>query len=356
MAIKVLIHEWVTGGGLAGSPLPDGWAAEGRTMRRALADDFQKVAGVEVVMTLDARFRTTSPPYRVVSVARNEETATLARLSADADFTLVIAPETGGVLAARARLIESAGGRSLGASASAVSLSGNKLRLAAHFLAHGVRTIPTALWRIADVFPSSMAFPAVLKPIDGAGAVRTFLLNGPEDLARIRAESSPSALSAAMVLQPFCRGEPLSATFLIGPSGTTRLIGVGWQSIVIRQGMLTYQGGRLPAPAEFASEAPAEAIRCVPGLRGVVGVDFLRDPASGVTTVVEINPRPTTSYVGLSRLLPGGAIARAWLAAFRGDGTSAAHAMIPARPDAGLRFRPDGTVVQWEASADGRNG
>jgi hypothetical protein len=31
---------------------------------------------------------------------------------------------------------------------------------------------------------------------------------------------------------------------------------------------------------------------------------------------VEINPRPTTSCVGLTRLLPAGRLARAWLEAF----------------------------------------
>ena len=30
--------------------------------------------------------------------------------------------------------------------------------------------------------------------------------------------------------------------------------------------------------------------------------------------MLEINPRPTTSFVGLSRLLPAGWLARAWLA------------------------------------------
>ncbi len=39
------------------------------------------------------------------------------------------------------------------------------------------------------------------------------------------------------------------------------------------------------------------------------------DSASKRVTLLEINPRPTTSYVGLSRLLPPGRLAEAWLAA-----------------------------------------
>ena len=53
----------------------------------------------------------------------------------------------------------------------------------------------------------------------------------------------------------------------------------------------------------------------VTGLRGFVGVDFLWDEIEAKATVLEINPRPTTSYVGLTRLLPPGCLAQSWLAA-----------------------------------------
>ena len=35
-AFVVLVHEWVTGGGLAGMPLPASWVREGGAMRRAI--------------------------------------------------------------------------------------------------------------------------------------------------------------------------------------------------------------------------------------------------------------------------------------------------------------------------------
>ena len=38
--VVVLVHEWVTGGGLAGMPLPASWEREGSAMRRAIARDF----------------------------------------------------------------------------------------------------------------------------------------------------------------------------------------------------------------------------------------------------------------------------------------------------------------------------
>ncbi len=57
MALVVLVHEWVTGGGLSGSPLPASWEREGSAMRRAIAAEFAALSTeeIKVVMTLDAR-------------------------------------------------------------------------------------------------------------------------------------------------------------------------------------------------------------------------------------------------------------------------------------------------------------
>lgn len=351
MPTKVLIHEWVTGGGLAGSPLPSSWAAEGRAMRHALAADFHAVGGVEVVMTLDARFHEPGHPHPVVPVGPGDEEGALPTLARACNLTLVIAPETDGVLARTLARVEEAGGRSLGSSPSSVELAGDKVRLAGHLADHGVATVSTTRVRVSAGLPVGSRYPAVLKPIDGAGARNTYLIRGSGDLTGM------TGLDEEMALQPFLPGTPLSATFLVGPSGSVRLIGVGWQRMALRKGRFWYEGGRLPAPESWAWGAPFDAVRCVPGLRGVVGVDFIRDEAGDGTTVVEINPRPTTSYVGLVRLLPPGAIARAWLASL-GDRTASdgRRAMIPGGPGAGVDFRPDGTVEPWGRAVDGRCG
>ncbi len=156
----------------------------------------------------------------------------------------------------------------------------------------------------------------------------------------------PPDLPPNLLIQPYCRGIPLSATFLVAPSGTIRLVGVGRQHIEILAGVFHYRGGRLPESADRALGAPLEAIRSVDGLRGAVGVDFVQDPESGATTVIEINPRPTTSYVGLARLLPPGAIARAWLELFDGrESSDDLRGMIDARLGRSVEFLPDGRIL-----------
>src|SRR5689334_3932005 len=92
--IWVLVHEFVTGGGLAGEELPPSWAAEGSAMRRAIVADLAAVPGVRVVMTLDERFLDEpGSASRVVRVGPGQEPSTLGRLAARSDYTLVIAPE-----------------------------------------------------------------------------------------------------------------------------------------------------------------------------------------------------------------------------------------------------------------------
>ena len=67
MMTRVLTHEWVTGGGLAGSETPLTWAAEGRTMRRAIAADFARVKGVEVTRFVST---TSTTPWLAIHILR----------------------------------------------------------------------------------------------------------------------------------------------------------------------------------------------------------------------------------------------------------------------------------------------
>jgi tyramine---L-glutamate ligase len=157
--------------------------------------------------------------------------------------------------------------------------------------------------------PSDAPYPAVLKPVDGAGSVDTFYLTDalslPDGVRQI-----PVAL-----LQPFIPGAPMSASFFVDHRGQSWLIGVGRQRMAIREGRFEYCGGTLPAPCRDALPQLIPAVDAVAGLRGFVGVDFIWNSRERRATILEINPRPTTSYVGLSRLAPPGLLARSWLAA-----------------------------------------
>ncbi len=63
-------------------------------------------------------------------------------------------------------------------------------------------------------------------------------------------------------------------------------------------------GARCPHTALTALPQLKPAVDAITGLRGFVGVDFIWNADERHATILEINPRPTTSYVGLSRLAP----------------------------------------------------
>lgn len=344
----VFIHEFVTGGGLADEDLPASWVVEGAAMRRALVADFAEVPGVRVWSTRDARLPDEAEVGRVVRVGPGEERATFARLAAEADWTVLIAPEPDGRLADRAALLETVGGRSLGCTSGAIAQAGNKAELGAVWEGAGVPTPPSVRINGKEGQPVAFPYPVVIKPVCGAGAMETYVLNS-ADRAPLEVQDL-----GAVLLQPFESGTPMSASFLIEPGGRPHLVGVGRQRIAIQSGRLSYLGGRVPAGPLPCPAAVLQALGVVDGLRGWVGVDFLWDEPSARAVVLEINPRLTTSYVGLRALLPPGSLATAWLAAFEAgpeaEGLATLADRVHARPP--LEFDADGTLRISSAEAD----
>ena len=109
-------------------------------------------------------------------------------------------------------------------------------------------------------------------------------------------------------------------------------------------GRFHYVGGALPLPqplAERAVRLGRRAVATLAGQRGYVGVDLvLGEPSDGSRDgVIEINPRLTTSYIGL-RALARGNLAEAMLQAAGGGEV----AMLSWRSGP-VQFLADGTVV-----------
>jgi predicted ATP-grasp superfamily ATP-dependent carboligase len=305
----VLIDEYVTGGGLAGQDRPACWAAEGSAMRKTFAAQFAAVKGLRVIATLDRGLSELSAPWSNVLVGPGEELSTLTRLASEAAWTLIIAPETAGILQDRTGAVERVGARVLGSASGAIAITANKLYMGLHLEERGIPTPPSRIVNPAAGLPAQATYPAVLKPIDGAGSLNTFYVERLDDLP-----PAAKAMNQAL-LQPFLPGEPMSASFLIDVGGRPWLLGVGRQQITVTGGAFAYCGGTLPVRPPPGFAAVEAAVASVPGLRGFVGVDFLWDEHSKRLWVLDVNPRPTTSCVGLSALLPPGWLARSWLEA-----------------------------------------
>ena len=135
--MRIFVYEFVTGGGLAGRPVPRSLAREGLAMRSALLEDLAAIDGHEIVMTTDTRFTRRMPPgVDSVPVAGGLQASgasgaseTIDALIDASDAVWLIAPETGRCLERLAARVERRGKTLLGSGAAAVRMAADKSRL-----------------------------------------------------------------------------------------------------------------------------------------------------------------------------------------------------------------------------------
>jgi predicted ATP-grasp superfamily ATP-dependent carboligase len=293
--MKVFVYEYCCCQPLSGGAAVKALRTEGMAMLSALMLDLMRVAGAEPIALLADSQQVVPFPCR--RVMPSTEKRAFRKLAAESDWTIVIAPETDGILEERCRWVERAGGKLLGPSLEAIRLTADKLALAQHLQKHGVPT-PAARHVAqlgAEIDPAFL--PGVCKPRFGAGSLSTYLVHSAADLGRI----SESESSADFILQPFVRGIPASLAMLIGPQ--QRIVLKPAEQTLSDDGRFHYLGGRAPLRARLAKRAEKLALAAadvVPGLFGYVGVDLVLGRSKGY--VIEINPRLTTSYIGVRSL------------------------------------------------------
>lgn len=322
--MRIFLSEFLTGGGLPERERSPGLLAEGRAMLAAAARDLGRLPGISLLTTLGAEIEwRSSAPVMVERVDRPDAWPDVFdRCCRASDATLVIAPETGGVLTALVRRVEELGRAAWNCRPDAIETCTDKLALAERLERAGVRTIPTTRVAWHSVPP---AFPVVVKPRDGAGSLLTRRVDSPQDWQRLR-EEYVLAPELEPILQPCSPGRTLSqgVVFSLAGDDSPIFLPIAEQRLT-NDGKFTYQGGRLPAQVADGSvrscrELILRTVANVPGLRGYVGFDLLL-PEDGQEepVLVEINPRLTTSFVGYAQLCPvpiaslwNGPVARQW--------------------------------------------
>ncbi len=293
MKIAVLEHFSAQPSG-AGHP---GLRREGRALRDAVSADLRRLPGVEVLIVEHGR--------------RFRETL---RASHGA---LVIAPAGRGILETRCRQVEDEGRLLLGPSSSAVRLASDKLLAYRCLLEAGVPVPRTEAvsFAAADRRLRELTPPFVVKPRDGCGGQGVVLVQ-----RRSAVEAAIASLRSAtrrrdFLVQDYVEGHAASVSVLardrVEPweRDAALALALNRQRSEWRDTFF-YLGGETPWPHRLASRAlevaraAILALRCgAAGVRGYLGVDLVLGRAGA--TVIELNPRLTTAYLGLRRSLAG---------------------------------------------------
>jgi tyramine---L-glutamate ligase len=374
--VRIFVYEFVTGGGLAGQPVPRSLAREGLAMRTALLEDLAAMRSHSIVATTDARFTRQAPrgidmvpvvpvagslpPSRKASADHRSlgeggqasgASGTIDALIDASDAVWLIAPETGRCLERLAARVERRGKTLLGCGAAAVRMAADKSRLPRQLARIGIGHPETAVLAQGVSAPAAarrIGYPVVVKPSRGAGCHGVRLVRHERDLGAaidaadrangtgLRRRSSKSE-GGPLVMQRYVRGRAASVSLLANGDCAVPLA-VNEQRVTAAPAF-SYRGGVTPFDhplAAAAGDAAARACAAIPGLRGYVGVDLVLTGAGPV--LIEVNPRLTMAYLGVRAAVDENVAALALAAC---DGTLPAPPVLRRR----ARFSAAGRVV-----------
>ena len=293
--MKVLLAEYTT----AHDPV---LAHEGRTMLSVLRGSFERCG------------------YEVVLPGNGDFAGEIGRLAPGCDMVLVIAPDN---MLSKFTMILEQHTHNLGCGFMSVALCANKVQTRKILAKNGI-SIPG----------DTGAGKRVLKPVKGCGALGVRL-----------SEGEPGEGEFA---ERYIDGEHLSVSIvanrIIGDAcqyftgNPPAVLAINRQEIRINpDGSFHYLGGETPVHPEREQEiiSTAKKVIEVLGCQGYCGVDMV---VADKVYVIEVNPRITTSLVGIASCMKE-EIADLLVAASKGQGPDSVH--LTGR----VRFDKDGKVT-----------
>ncbi|WP_417738023.1 ATP-grasp domain-containing protein [Rosistilla oblonga] len=307
--MQVFIGEYTIGGGLASTPLaslPQSLLAEGTAMHHAICEDANRCA--RVVTTIDSRLpHRMDPAIQTIPVdASADLISQWLAASADCDAAILIAPESDRLLYKLVAAFRGFGRNVIAADANFIDATTDKLQLSQRLLSANVPHPISFSPRQAP--QESSATQWILKPNDGCGSLEVQRFG-----SFTQADNQRRRRTGDWIIQAYHPGQAVSIAAIVTPGG------IHWLPACLQKiesPCFTYHGGKCPLPAAIVDRAESLAAAALDALIdrsslcddaaspvGYVGIDLVLadDPRNDV--VIEINPRLTTSYVGVRHLM-----------------------------------------------------
>lgn len=312
--MNLLVYEHVTGGGFADEKIPPSILSEGYGMLRALISDF-RTAGCHVTTFLDSRLKTFNPPIGaddIIPISSHKElNKALKKLSQAADAVYIIAPESDQVLQRFVETVEASGGTSLNCQVNAIKQASNKITTYETLKKVGLGVPETLIVDLRENVQQikrmigELGFPLVFKPVDGVGCCGLSVVRDESQIAAAVNKIMKESTNKCFIAQRLIEGVDASVS-LISTGEKALPITLNKQMVTLAPSNSdsSYNGGIVPFRHSLEKEAlkaAQTAVKSLTGLRGYIGVDMVLTRKGPV--VMEINPRLTTSYVGLREVV-----------------------------------------------------
>ena len=308
--MRLLVYEHASGGGLADGSVPSDVLSEGFGMLRGLLSDF-KSAGHSVTTFLNSRLSAFNPPiaadYVIPIDSLQEAKTSIEDVAGSFDGAYIIGPETNHILQSIIASAEETGLKVLNPSASAIDKVSDKVKLCQLLTKEGIRTPETAILSfpeaqdIEEPLEINFDFPMVFKPLNGVGCSGLSVVENETEIPRAIAKIKKESGEKDFMVQEYIQGIPASVS-LISNGSEALPISLNKQTLILSgpERSSSYRGGLVPYDSPLIDEAfklAKDTVESLRELKGYVGVDLVLTEKSPV--VIEVNPRLTTSYVGL---------------------------------------------------------
>jgi hypothetical protein len=283
-------------------------------MLQTVTSDFQ-AAGHCVTVLLDSRLAMLNPPIKadyVVQVSSSQEIeASLYNGSKCTEAVFVIAPESNQVLQSIVERVKNSSLLSLNCSANSIAKVANKANLYANAKLLGLHVPETLslndfndIKQVKAAIQQKLRFPVLFKPINGTSCEGLSIVRTSSQIAPAIAKLKRNSKNDCFIVQEFIDGIAASVS-LISAGHQALPVSLNKQDVTLcaPDSNSSYNGGQVPLDSdikEVAFSASRQLVESFGDLRGYVGVDLVltKDKAF----LVDVNPRLTTSYIGMRKV------------------------------------------------------
>jgi len=308
--MKLFIYEHITSGALINQPLPESLVREGNDMLLALIADFSQLTSIELIILRDTRLEAIAyiqnnliHQYHIIDSDLSFQEHYNNAIDI-ADYILPIAPETDGTLSSIQQTILDKGKQLLGCHPESSALVSDKYHCYQILKKNKLlspKTILASEWSLIG-FPSPSGY--IIKPRDGAGCIDTLLFTDQTKLSLWLGNQVTDL--TRFLIQPYIVGTAISLSVLYSKQDCL-VLAINKQHIDNSQPAIRFSGCTVngidesqfsPTQATILAKKIQDAI---PKLWGFVGIDLIL--TDNGAWIVDINPRLTTSYIGLHHSL-----------------------------------------------------